>query len=74
MNLVDHITYLGSNIISIECDANIGLANAWTDSNRALIIGKSDLTDEIKRDVFQVLEVSILLCERTSWTLTKYID
>ena len=35
------------------------------------VIGKSDLTDKMKRSFFQAAVVSILLYGCTSWTLTK---
>ena len=49
----------------------------WNKSNnptaidKLLIIGKSDLTDKIKRSFFQAAVVSILLYGCTTWTLTK---
>ena len=45
----DHFTYFGSNISSTVNDANICLGNAWTPINNLSIIGKSDLSDWIKR-------------------------
>ena len=46
--------YFGSSISSTESDINIRLAKAWTASNRLSIIWKSDLSDKIKRNFFQV--------------------
>ena len=44
---------------------------AWTAIDRVSIIGKSDLTDKMKRSFFQAAVVSILLYGCTTWTLTK---
>ena len=50
MKLVDHFTYLSSNISSRGSDINIRLGNARTAYDRLLIIWKSDLQDRMKRD------------------------
>ena len=73
LKLVDEFTYLGSSVSSTEKDINTGLAKAWTAIYSLSVIWKSDLTDEIKRSVFQAAVVSILLYGCTLWTLTKHI-
>ena len=52
LKLVDHLTYLSSNISSTESDVNIRLAKELTDIDRLSIIWKSDLSDRIKWDFF----------------------
>ena len=46
----------------------------WTVIDRFLIIWKSDLSNEIKLDFFQVVALSVLLYRCTTWMLTKYIE
>ena len=50
------------------------LAKAWTAIDRLSIIKQSNLFDEIKRNSFPVVVVSILIYGCTSWTLTKRIE
>ena len=70
LKLVDKFTYLGSS----EKDIDTRLTKVWTAINRLSIIWKSDLTDKMKRSFFQAAVVSILLCGRTTWTLTKRLE
>ena len=35
---------------------------------------KSDLSEEIKREVFQAVAVSVLLYCSTTWTITKHLE
>ena len=70
LKLVDQFTYLGSNISSTESDVSIRLAKVWSSVDRSLIIWKSDLFDNIKRDCFQALAVSLLLYGCTIWMQT----
>ena len=71
LKLVDKFTYLGSSVSSTEKVINTRLTKAWTAIDRLSIIWKSDLTDKMKRSLFQVAVVSILLYGCTTWTLTK---
>ncbi len=48
LKLVDHFTYLGSNISSTESDANIHVGLTWTAIDRLSIIRKSNPSDKIK--------------------------
>ena len=57
LKLVDHFTYLGSNILSTESNVNIRIVEAWTAIDRLWIIWKSDLSDKIKRKSFRILAV-----------------
>ena len=61
LKLVDKFTYLGSRVSSTETDINTGLAKSWTTIDWQSIIWKSDLTNKIRRSVFQDAVVSILL-------------
>ena len=72
LKFMDKFTYLGSSISSTENDFNMWLVKAWTVIDRLLIIWKSDLSDKIKCNFFQVTVVSILLYGCTTWMLTKY--
>ena len=71
LKLVDKFTYLGSSVSSAEKDIDTRLTKAWTAIDRLSIIWKSDLTDKMKRSLFQAAVVSILLYGCTTWTLTK---
>ena len=66
LKLVDKFTYLGS--------SDTRLTKAWTVINRISIIWKSDLTDKMKRSLFQAAVASILLYGCTTWTLTKRLE
>ena len=74
LKLVDKFTYQGSNVSSTETDIDTRLAKAWTAINSLSVIGKSDLTNKMKRSFFQAAIVSILLYGCTTWTLTKRIE
>ena len=50
------------------------LVKAWTVIDRLSVIWKSDLTDEMKRSLFQAAVVSILLYGVTTWTRTKLME
>ena len=63
LKLIDKFMYLRSSVSSTESDVTIHLEKAWTAIGRLLIIWKSDLSDKIKHDFFQVVVVSILLDE-----------
>ena len=69
----NNFTYLGSSVSSTENDINTLLSKAWTVIDRLSVIWKSDLTDKIKCNFFQV-DVSILLYEWTTWTLIKRME
>ena len=71
LKLVDKFPYLGSSVSSTENDINTRLAKAWTAVDSLSVIWKSDLSDKIKRSLFQAAVVSILLYGCTAWTLTK---
>ena len=73
LKLVDKFTYLGSSVSSTEKDIDIRLTKAWTAIDRLSIIWKSDLTDKMKRSIFQAAVISILLYGCTTWTLTKQL-
>ena len=74
LKLVDKFTYLGSSVSSTEKDIDTRLTKAWIAIDRLSIIWKSDLTDKMKRSLFQAAVVSILLHGCTTWTLTKRLE
>ena len=74
LKLVDKFTYLGSSVSSTEKDIDTRLTKVWTAFDRLSIIGKSNLTDKMKRSFFQAAVVSILLYGCTTWTLTKRLE
>ena len=74
LKLVDKFTYLGTSVSSTEKDIDTRLMKAWTAIDKLSIIWKSDMTDKMKRSVFQAVVVSILLYGCTSWTLTKRLE
>ena len=61
LKLVDKFTYLGSSVSSTETDIDTRLAKAGTAIDKLSVIWKSNLTDEMKRSIFQAVVVSILL-------------
>ena len=61
VKLVDQFPYLGNKISSTEKDVKIRLGKAWNAIDKLSIIWKSDLSDEIKRNFFQAVDLSILL-------------
>ena len=63
LKLIDQFTYLGSNISSTESDVNKHLVKVWTIIDRLTIIWKSGISNKIKQDFFQVVDVAILLYE-----------
>ena len=52
LKLMDLFIYVGNNISSTESDVNIHLVKAWTAIGRLSIIWKSDLSNEIKWNLF----------------------
>ena len=60
LKLVDKYTYLGSSVSSTEKDIDTCLTKAWTAINKLSVIWKSDLTDKMKHNFFQVAVVSML--------------
>ena len=67
-------TYLGSSVSSTEKDIDTRLTKAWTAIDKLSIIGKSDLTNKMKRSFFKTWVVSILLYGCTTWMLTKRLE
>ena len=49
LELIDHFTYLGSNISSAKSDINICIGKAWTAIDRLSTIWKSDPFDKKSR-------------------------
>ena len=74
LKLVDKFTYLGSSVSSIKTDIDTRLTKAWTAINRLSVISNSDLTDKMKRSLFQAAIVSILLYGCTTWKLNKRLE
>ena len=73
LKLVDKFIYLGSSVSSTEKEIGTQLTKAWAAIDRLSIIWKSDLTDKMKRSLFQAVVVSLLLYGCTTWTLTKQL-
>ena len=71
LKLVEQFTYLGSNISSTEIDVNIHQEKVRIAIEKLSIIWKSDLSDKIKWDFFQVVAVLILLYGCTTHTKRK---
>ena len=74
LKLVEKFTYLGSSVSSTEKDIDTRLTKARAAIDRLLIIWKSNLTDKMKRSIFQAAVVSILLYGCTTWTLIKRLE
>ena len=67
LELVDQLTYLGSNISSTESDDNISLMKAWNAIDRLSIIKKFDLFDKIFVTWSTIQQLQMLLL-RSHWT------
>ena len=74
LKLVEKLIYIGSSVSSTETDISSRLAKAWKANDRLSVIWKSNLTDEIKRSIFQAAVVSMLLYGCTTWILTKVME
>ena len=74
LKLVDKFTYIGNIVSSTEKDINPRLAKAWTAIDSLSVKWKSDVTDKIKRSIFQFAVVSILLYGCTTRMLTKRME
>ena len=71
---MDYFIYLASNISSTESDVNIHMGKRWISIDMSTIIWKSDLSDNIVWEFFQVVAVSVLLYGCTTWTQTKVLE
>ena len=71
LKLVDNSPTLEAVSHQPKNDINIRLTKAWTAIDKLSIILKSNLTDKMKRSLFQTVVVSILLYGCTTWTLTS---
>ena len=71
---VDTFTYLGSNIASTEQDVNIRTGKARGALDGLNTIWKSKLPDDIKREFFCAIVVSVLVYGSNAWTLTKRLE
>ena len=67
LKLFDQFSFVGSNISSMESNANIRIGKSWTAINRFSVIWKSGLSDKIKRDFFHAVTVLILLFDFTPY-------
>ena len=74
LELVDQLTYLGSNILSTESDVNIHHVKTWNATDRISIIWKSNLSDEIKQDFFRAVSVSIIIYGTLTERIEKKLD
>ena len=61
LKFANQFIHIGSNILSTESNVNISTGKAWTALGRLTTIWKSDLSDKIKWEFFQVMVVSVLL-------------
>ena len=71
LKLVDHFTYLVSNIWFTESGINIYLAKVWNAMTDYWSYG-NPISDKIKH-FFHAIALSILLYRYTIWVLTKHI-
>ncbi len=71
LHLVDKFTYHRSSVSSPENNINTQRAKLWTVTDRLSAIWKSDLTDKIKRSIYQAPVVSMLLYGSTTLTYRK---
>ena len=65
LKLVSQFIHLGSNISSTKFDISIPIGKVWTAIDRLFMIGRSDLSDKIKQEFFQVVAMSVLLYDCT---------
>ena len=71
---IDQSTYLSSNISSTKNDVSVRIVKMWIATDRLSIIWKSNLSDNMKREFFQVVAVLVLLYGCTFWTLMKCLE
>ena len=74
LKLVEKFTYFCCCVWSSESYVNKCQAKALTAIDRLSSTYRSDLSDEIKRDLFRVAIASVLLYESTTWMLTNCIE
>ena len=72
--LVDKFNTLGSNVSSTRTDIDTSLTKVWTAIDRLSVIWKSELTDRMKRSLFQATVVSIPLYGCPTGTLIKWME
>ena len=71
---VQDFVYLGSHIQSTEKDIDIRIAKGWAALSKLSSIWKSNLPDDLKRDLFRSVVETVLLYGSTAWTLTKKLE
>ena len=69
-----YVYYHRSSFSSTENDINMPLAKTWTAIDRLSIMWKSDLSNEIKCNVFLAVVMLILLYGYTTQMLTECIE
>ena len=74
LKLVDKFTYLGSSVSSTVTNIDTRITKSWGAIDKLSVIRKSDMTDKMKRSIFQSAIVSILLYGCTTWTLSKRLE
>ena len=68
MELVDHLTYHERNILLTEIDVIIPIEKF----RQVIDYIETHAHDEIKREFFQAVAVSVVLHGRTTWTLMPW--
>ena len=68
---VDYFIYLGSNILFLEDNVNIGIGKAWTTTDTLTTIWQSNLFDKIKQEF---IAMSVLLYSCITLILTKCLE
>ncbi|CAM1311015.1 Uncharacterised protein r2_g2141 [Pycnogonum litorale] len=71
---VEDFRYLGSYIATTAQDVNIRLGKAWGALNQLDKIWKSNLPDNLKRNIFRATVESVLVYGSVSWTLTTQME
>ena len=71
---VDNFKYVGSCIVSTEHDIDIRLKKAWGALNGMSVIWKSNLPDDLKRNIFRATVESVLVYGSITWTLISKLE
>ena len=58
----------------MENTVNIHIVKVWTDIDKLSTIRKFDIFDKIQQEFFQIVTISVLLYDCTTWTLMKQLE
>ena len=75
LKLVDQFSKVGDCSQGLpNSHTSVAIVKVWTAIDRLSLTWKSNFSNKIKHDFFQLVAISILLCWCTTWTLTKHME